>query len=350
MPALGRCAPGMRAVQVMDNSLFDDNPRYSDKPIADATSPAYTGNLTTLPVQTVLVTVNSPATLERVRTYLAVHAPPRAGGNPGDSPTPPRTFGETLQIRTARAATFEKILYAAVALTLIVAGCSLAVTVGGGLVDRKRPFTLLRVSGTQVGVLSRVVLLEAAVPLLMGLSPIPVRSAPGFTLTDQNGRTLSLSSLRGKVAVLEFMDPHCTDICPIVSQEYVDAYRDLGPLAGKVVFAAVTVNQYHAAVSDMVAYSREQRLITILDWHFFTGPVPDLRKVWNGYQVTVQAPNPNADIVHTSAVYFIDPARRERFIAAPMADHTSSGASYLPAGQITAWGQGIVQVARALTG
>ena len=36
---------------------------------------------------------------------------------------------------------------AAVALTLIVAGCSLAVAAGGGLVDRKRPFTLLRVSG-----------------------------------------------------------------------------------------------------------------------------------------------------------------------------------------------------------
>ena len=42
MPALGQCAPGVRAVQVMDNSLFDDNPRYSDKPIVGATSPAYT--------------------------------------------------------------------------------------------------------------------------------------------------------------------------------------------------------------------------------------------------------------------------------------------------------------------
>ncbi len=47
-----------------------------------------------------------------------------------------------------------------------MAGCSLAVSVGGGLVDRKRPFTLLRVSGTPVSVLSRVVLLEAAVPLV----------------------------------------------------------------------------------------------------------------------------------------------------------------------------------------
>jgi hypothetical protein len=163
---LGRCAPGVRAVQVMDNSLFDDNPIYDTKPIVSASSPAYTGKLTTLPLQTVLVKVNGPATLERVRTYLAVHAPPQVGGNSGNSPTPPRTFGETLQIRTARAALFEKILYAAVALTLIVAGCSLAVSAGGGLVDRKRPFTLLRVSGTPVSVLSRVVLLEAAVPLV----------------------------------------------------------------------------------------------------------------------------------------------------------------------------------------
>jgi hypothetical protein len=46
-----------------------------------------------------------------------------------------------------------------------VAGCSLAVAAGGGLVDRKRPFTLLRVSGTPVSVLSCVVLFEAAVPL-----------------------------------------------------------------------------------------------------------------------------------------------------------------------------------------
>lgn len=183
---------------------------------------------------------------------------------------------------------------------------------------------------------------------LMGLSPVPVRPAPGFTLTDQDGRTLSLSSLRGKVVVLEFMDPHCTDICPIVSQEYVDAYRDLGPLAGRVVFAAVNVNQYHAAVADMMAYSREQHLTTIPGWHFFTGPVPDLRKVWNGYEIAVQVPSPDAGIVHTSAVYFIDPAGRERFIAAPMADRTSSGASYLPAGQLAAWGQGIAQVARTL--
>jgi hypothetical protein len=31
-----------------------------------------------------------------------------------------------------------------------------------------------------------------------------------------------------------------------------------------------------------------------------------------------------------------------------MADHTSSGTAYLPAGQITAWGNGIALIARTL--
>ena len=144
--------------------------------------------------------VDSPATLERVRTYLTVNTAPAEIGDQGAAPTPPRTFGETLQIRLDRASTFEKLVWAAIALTLIVAGCSLAVAVGGGLVDRKRPFTLLRVSGTQVGVLSRVVLLEAAVPLLAatvvaagiayGTSILAfVRLAPAGTAVPQLGST-----------------------------------------------------------------------------------------------------------------------------------------------------------------
>jgi hypothetical protein len=164
--ALGQCAAGLTAVRTTDDSLFGDNPIYDTNPIVNPRDPGYKGDLTKLPLQTVLVKVNNATTLERVRTYLAVHAPPQTGGGVGSSPTPPRTFGETLQIRTARAALAANLAYAVVALTLVVAGCSLAVAVGGGLVDRKRPFTLLRVSGTQAGVLSRVVLLEAAVPLL----------------------------------------------------------------------------------------------------------------------------------------------------------------------------------------
>jgi len=183
---------------------------------------------------------------------------------------------------------------------------------------------------------------------LMTLSPVPGIRAPGFTLTDQSGRTLTLAGLRGKVVVLEFMDPHCTDICPIVSQEFVDAYHELGPLASKVVFVAINVNQYHRSVHDMAAYSAEHQLTSIPGWHFFTGPVPALRATWANYHILVQAPNRNADIIHTSALYFIDARGMERYLAAPMVDHTKKGGSFLPLGQINDWGHGIAILARDL--
>jgi cytochrome oxidase Cu insertion factor (SCO1/SenC/PrrC family) len=184
---------------------------------------------------------------------------------------------------------------------------------------------------------------------LMALSPIPTHPAPNFTLVDQNGHTLSLASFKGQTVVLEFMDPHCTDICPIVSQEFVDAYHDLGKDSSRVAFVAVNVNQYYTGVSAMASFSNEQRLNTIPSWHFLTGSVKDLKSVWSNYGIEVEAPNPNADIVHTSIVYFIDPKGHERYLGAPMDDHTASGASYLPANQLASWGQGIAFVARSLT-
>ncbi len=195
--------------------------------------------------------------------------------------------------------------------------------------------------------------IPAAVPTstadLMGLSPVPTKPAPGFTLVDQHGATVSLSSLRGHAVVLEFMDPHCTDICPIVSQEFVDAYRDLGPKAPGTVFVAINVNQYFRTTADMASYSREQGLGIIPDWHFLTGPVPALRAAWHDYGIGVSAPSPDADIIHASIVYFIDARGQERFVAAPMVDHTKSGASYLPPSQITAWGRGIAAVSGGLS-
>jgi cytochrome oxidase Cu insertion factor (SCO1/SenC/PrrC family) len=185
--------------------------------------------------------------------------------------------------------------------------------------------------------------------VMMGLSPVPVRAAPGFTLTDQDGRVLSLASFRGRAVVLEFMDPHCSDICPIVSQEFARAYRDLGAATAHAVFVAVNVNRYHHDVSDVAAYSSEQQLSAIPSWHFFTGKVPSLQAVWRAYDISVNAPGPNADVIHTSEVLFIDPQGQERYIADPMADYTSAGKAYLPAGQLAQWGQGIALVTRQLT-
>jgi ABC-type antimicrobial peptide transport system permease subunit len=115
----------------------------------------------------------------------------------------PQTFGEVAKIRDNDDNNVLRVVLAGVALTLIVAGCSLAVTVGGSLVDRKRPFTLLRVSGTPLSTLYRVVLLESAVPLLMASL---VAAAIGVAIAEPAIKAI-LTSIQGAGAISAYPTP-----------------------------------------------------------------------------------------------------------------------------------------------
>jgi predicted lysophospholipase L1 biosynthesis ABC-type transport system permease subunit len=62
---------------------------------------------------------------------------------------------------------YQQLVNVVILASLCIAGCGLAVSVVAGLNDRKRPFSLLRLSGVQLGILRRIVTLETAVPLLI---------------------------------------------------------------------------------------------------------------------------------------------------------------------------------------
>ncbi len=182
LPALGSCAPGVAAVQAGFRELVTiDNPIYFNKdlPAVSHSDPPATESLSGLDVSALLVKTNNPDTLERVRTYLtdfeatSTETSPAGRSKGGGALSEwqmgtiePETFGEVAQIRNNDDKNIERVVLAIVALTLIVAGCSLAVSVAGSMLDRKRPFTLLRLSGTPLKTLTRVVLLESIVPLV----------------------------------------------------------------------------------------------------------------------------------------------------------------------------------------
>jgi hypothetical protein len=160
LAVLGSCPAGAQAIEANTGNLGGDNPSETTQPIFFRGNPAVPDRFGGLYLQAVLVRVSSPAVLERVRTFLATHTPLSASGSA------PRTFGEAVQARVSVGNTAQRVIDLTVDLTLLVAGCSLAVAIGGGLVERKRAFTLMRVSGTPTATLYRVVLLEAAFPLI----------------------------------------------------------------------------------------------------------------------------------------------------------------------------------------
>jgi hypothetical protein len=217
LAALGECAPGATAITADTSSLSNDNPANSTKPFADASNPTASADFGNLYLRALLVKVDDPATLEVVRTFLATHTPLSESG------AAPRTFGEQVQARQHVGDIVQRIMNVAIVLTLLVAGCSLAVAVGGGLVERKRPFSILRLSGTPTSVLYKVVLLEATLPLAaatlvaavagygvaasaavtMGQPGTPVPTlGPGYFLTMGAGLAVSLAVI---VATLPFL-------------------------------------------------------------------------------------------------------------------------------------------------
>jgi cytochrome oxidase Cu insertion factor (SCO1/SenC/PrrC family) len=133
--------------------------------------------------------------------------------------------------------------------------------------------------------------------------------APGFVLHDQQGRLTSLAQFRGKVVVLTFIDPECTQICPLTTQSMLEALKILGPAAAsQVQLLGVNINPEKAQVADVAAYTRTHGLQG--RWRFLTGSRAQLESVWHSYHVYVAADN--GDIEHDAAVILIDGNGNER--------------------------------------
>jgi ABC-type antimicrobial peptide transport system permease subunit len=185
---LGECPPGAQAV-IVDTSILlgSDDLLLINKelPIVTQESATFSGNLSDLYLGAVLVRADNPGTLEKVRTLLSAYS-----GQVGSN-LAPETFGEIGQIRATAFIEAERIAFFVVALTLVVAGCSLAVTVVGSLAERKRPFTLLRLSGTPTSALNKVVLLESVLPLVAAAL---VAAGMGYALTAVAIKALSASA------------------------------------------------------------------------------------------------------------------------------------------------------------
>ncbi|MFG1676807.1 FtsX-like permease family protein [Micromonospora sp. NPDC049282] len=155
-PAYGRCAPGVAVAEVASGLIPWQESASADR-IWPA-SPVDPAALPGLPVDSVAVDADGPATVERARTVIEAAFPAFvvAPNVPGDFEA---DFANTMR-------GWQRLADVVVVSSLALAGCSLAVAVAAGLSERKRPFSLLRLSGAPVRLLRRVVALESLVPML----------------------------------------------------------------------------------------------------------------------------------------------------------------------------------------
>ena len=158
-PAIGTCTPGATAAQVgyFLSSLLGHNSHASTTAWPSAHLSAT--DLARLPVDAVVVaTDGSPGSLERARTALERAFPFQGTPVAVDAIDP---------VDQRVLAMIQDMADVVIVASLIIAACSLAVNIAAGLGERKRPFSLLRLTGCPIGILRRVVALESALPLLI---------------------------------------------------------------------------------------------------------------------------------------------------------------------------------------
>jgi cytochrome oxidase Cu insertion factor (SCO1/SenC/PrrC family) len=136
------------------------------------------------------------------------------------------------------------------------------------------------------------------------------RPAPDFRLISQSGRPVSLASLRGKVVLLTFLDPVCTE-CRTIARELKMADALLGASGNDVDLVAVAADSVHAGPVFIGAFDRLVGLTSVPNWLFLTGTVAGLERVWTRYEAV--APDMMSGMsAHSDVTFVIDKAGRIR--------------------------------------
>jgi cytochrome oxidase Cu insertion factor (SCO1/SenC/PrrC family) len=140
--------------------------------------------------------------------------------------------------------------------------------------------------------------------------PMAGNLAPDFTLSDQFGHPVTLSSLRGHEVVLAFIDSRCKTLCPLTSTIMYNAKAQLATSASnKIQLIAVNANPTATSTATVQAWSIDHGMLH--QWEFLTGSAQQLQSVYNMYNVYVQV-DPNGVLEHDPIIFIIDSQGHER--------------------------------------
>ncbi len=144
-------------------------------------------------------------------------------------------------------------------------------------------------------------------------------SAPDFTLTNQDGRKISLQDLRGKIIVVTFIFTNCESGCLISTVKLKDvqsAFKNK-----PVHLVSISFDPAHDTPARLKEYAKHFE-VDLGNWSFLTGTKEEVDPVLFDYQIEVNRGGkrgPSGEILRTSIVdhemksFVIDEAGMKRF-------------------------------------
>jgi protein SCO1/2 len=139
---------------------------------------------------------------------------------------------------------------------------------------------------------------------------------PDLTLTDQHGRAVSLVSLKGKPALVDFIYTSCPGPCLVITNRMAKVAEQLGTQLGtKVTLVSITVDPEHDGPQQLLYYARQMRAEKP-GWLFLTGTPAQIDRVLKGFKLARQRES-DGSIDHILDFFLIGPDGREKLIMDP---------------------------------
>jgi cytochrome oxidase Cu insertion factor (SCO1/SenC/PrrC family) len=145
--------------------------------------------------------------------------------------------------------------------------------------------------------------------------PAGARPAPSFALRDQAGTPISLRSVRGRVAIIAFLDPACRNLCPLEASVLGQVVRQF-PAQSRPAVVAVSVNPWSEGRPQLLQDIRKWKVGP--GWRWAVGSHAELAAVWRAYGIGVQDRQVRIagvkvhEITHTEVIYLLDGHGNER--------------------------------------
>ena len=138
---------------------------------------------------------------------------------------------------------------------------------------------------------------------------VPARAPRPFSLIDQYGRAVSLSSLHGSPVVLAFLYAHCGAPCVLIAQQIRGALDELGshPVPVVIISADPAGDTPPAIRSFLAGVSLSGRA------YYLTGPATELAAIWDDYGVHPASAG-RAAFANYASVRLLDKRGRERVV------------------------------------
>ena len=116
----------------------------------------------------------------------------------------------------------------------------------------------------------------------------PADGLPNMSLVDQNGRAISLSSLKGRPALVAFIHTQCEGPCELITANMKRVARNLGPrFASEVTMVSITTEPKEDGSRELLAYAKAQG-VNADGWIFLTGADAKIRRLLTLYGVAAE--------------------------------------------------------------